>query len=457
MYTHAYVDLMFAWGYARLGDVETARQLTAEAERLLRPTGDRAHAWLLDALEYRIGQAIAGQPHQGSLPSTLLEALDRIDEERSWAPSFRYVVDRARSLFEILEPDDLIDVYVQHFQNLSEPAEAVCRLLTGPSTENLEARFLDLQAKADTSLAAPHRRQFYFTALRCPRAIEAEVARHLIPAATGASAQLIQDLLPLASAASRTSEPLPGPWAPAKAGEALQSALSLFNSAVELAGRVRRADLVREQLDLFLGFQADLTASARSGPGIETAVRELGKALIRCDLGREATALLDRVSEEWTAEYRATADPAALQTCLALAGLDNWCERWERANRVLETARSEIHRLDKPAPRVQVTCAFLDAISHGPWAETITNLRAIIGDLQWVPNSFTTATHFSRLHLQVAERTVLAIASPNFGPPADVLRAMPPAEIASRREALAEVRGRLVEWSHPYWRSATKS
>src|SRR6187402_3520094 len=103
MSTQAYVDLMFAWGHARLGDAETARRLVAEAERWLRRTGDRAHTWLLDAFIYRIEQAITNRPHQGLLPPELLDSLERIDEDRR-GMSCRYVVDRMRQSSRILEP-----------------------------------------------------------------------------------------------------------------------------------------------------------------------------------------------------------------------------------------------------------------------------------------------------------------------------------------------------------------
>jgi hypothetical protein len=63
MSTRAYVDLMFAWGHARLGDAETARQFVNSAKDLLHtePTPGSSHrraniarAWLLDAFAYRI-------------------------------------------------------------------------------------------------------------------------------------------------------------------------------------------------------------------------------------------------------------------------------------------------------------------------------------------------------------------------------------------------------------------
>src|SRR4051812_37126717 len=117
MSTRAYVDLMFAWGHARLGDAETARQLVREAAERLHPTpeaanSDPAHAWLLDAFTFRIEEAIAARPHGGPRPAGLARRRDAIDgQNRTNQSSRRYVVDRLRQASRILEPSDEVDPY----------------------------------------------------------------------------------------------------------------------------------------------------------------------------------------------------------------------------------------------------------------------------------------------------------------------------------------------------------
>jgi hypothetical protein len=111
MSTQAYVDLMFAWGHARLGDADAARGLVAEAANVLRPSQGEAHEWLLDAFTYRVEEAIAGHAHASSLPADLTDALTRADDWRNRI-SLRYVADRMRHLSRILEPDERVDPYL---------------------------------------------------------------------------------------------------------------------------------------------------------------------------------------------------------------------------------------------------------------------------------------------------------------------------------------------------------
>ena len=68
--TPAYIDLLFAFGMARLGEVTAARGLLRQAaaaiEEVRRP---RPHTFLLQAFQYRVEQALAGRPHAGPLPT----------------------------------------------------------------------------------------------------------------------------------------------------------------------------------------------------------------------------------------------------------------------------------------------------------------------------------------------------------------------------------------------------
>src|SRR5918995_3400283 len=109
MSTGAYVDLMFAFGHARLGDEAAARQLTAAAAVTLGSANHPIHTWLFDAYRYRIEQAIAGGSHEGPLPVGLLRSYAGMDEDRASESSRRYAVDRVRQISRILERDEVID------------------------------------------------------------------------------------------------------------------------------------------------------------------------------------------------------------------------------------------------------------------------------------------------------------------------------------------------------------
>ena len=104
--THAYVDLIFAFGHARLGELTEARKLLAvAAESLKDKKKDPVHAFLFDAYFYRIEQVLEGKGHAGSLPTPLLEALEKMEKFE------RYKIERLRSKSQILEPHDKVDPY----------------------------------------------------------------------------------------------------------------------------------------------------------------------------------------------------------------------------------------------------------------------------------------------------------------------------------------------------------
>jgi len=121
MSTEVYVDLMFAWGHARLGQVEAGRCLIDRARvsrqlALTSPIERRAakvHDWLVDALLYRIKQATTGLAHDGPLPRGLVEELPEIrksmkDRDRDT----RYAIDIVRYVSRILEPSERVDPYL---------------------------------------------------------------------------------------------------------------------------------------------------------------------------------------------------------------------------------------------------------------------------------------------------------------------------------------------------------
>jgi hypothetical protein len=66
--TSAYIDLMFAFGLAKLGETDACLRLRERATSELVGDGE-AHEFLLQAFDYRIRRALEGQPHAGPLPA----------------------------------------------------------------------------------------------------------------------------------------------------------------------------------------------------------------------------------------------------------------------------------------------------------------------------------------------------------------------------------------------------
>ena len=100
-----YIDLIFAFAFARLGESSQANELLLSAEKNLRKKANPVHGWLFKAYQYRIKSAMDGQNTSGSLPASLLSDLQKIDRFD------RYKIDRLRQHSNILEPHEKLDPY----------------------------------------------------------------------------------------------------------------------------------------------------------------------------------------------------------------------------------------------------------------------------------------------------------------------------------------------------------
>src|SRR5262249_54724539 len=108
-----YVDLVFSFGLARLGETDASRELLVRAQGVLGQADD-VHQFLLGAFQHRISQALEGKPHAGPLPDEHLEYLGKMERMP------RYVVDRLRQHSRILEPNQRIDPYRHWSMRMSE-------------------------------------------------------------------------------------------------------------------------------------------------------------------------------------------------------------------------------------------------------------------------------------------------------------------------------------------------
>lgn len=119
--TAAYLDMMFAYGMARLGEVRRSAALAEAARSILEalPADDPsgiAGRFLARAFQFRIGQAVAGQSPTAQLQPVLLDELNDLDRKSEGransTPGMAYfVINRMRELSRILEPFDQIDLY----------------------------------------------------------------------------------------------------------------------------------------------------------------------------------------------------------------------------------------------------------------------------------------------------------------------------------------------------------
>ena len=119
--TTAYVDLIFAFGLARIGAEGESRKLHQIAAASLADT-DAAHQFLLAGHSWRVEEARAGRPHAGRLPEPMYQYLAGIGTH------LRYVVDRYRKHSRILEPDGGVNPYRHWLSKSSEFERQIAQL-----------------------------------------------------------------------------------------------------------------------------------------------------------------------------------------------------------------------------------------------------------------------------------------------------------------------------------------
>jgi hypothetical protein len=123
--TEAYIDLMFAYGLARLGAGLRASTLVQSADATLKDQ-DPVHRLLLEAFVFRIERARVGQWLE-KFPSSWYQAIDEFVSANAVERSNRYLIDRLREKSRILEPVDKVDPY-HYWKTTLPPAPNVSEL-----------------------------------------------------------------------------------------------------------------------------------------------------------------------------------------------------------------------------------------------------------------------------------------------------------------------------------------
>ena len=171
--TKAYIDLMFGFGLARLGEHDTYRELLDRAREQLNGVGE-AHAFLFNAFEYRIRQALEGRAPTGSLPDEQMEYLEHMERGE------RYAVDRLRDRSRILEPDTKLDPYRHWTATLNDLDRSLAALADTFDRKEVAERVAQLLKGLSKSAAANESRaKILIKSLEiAPRVSEDFAARH---------------------------------------------------------------------------------------------------------------------------------------------------------------------------------------------------------------------------------------------------------------------------------------
>jgi hypothetical protein len=410
-----YVDLMFAFGLAKLGEVTTARDLMKNAQaKLLEPVGpkdrpDPAHEFLFKAFYWRIENALQGKPHAGPLPPELMARLETIDADRNNQASKRYVVDRMRQQSWILEPQEKLDPYAPWKKHGNDLQKTLADLTNVKDGGQLETEIKKLVKQNPT----PADRLLVYSAA-------VPLAPRIGEAFAVALVQQVPAVLDAAHKATGTPETL---------AQLRATQTQLLERSLFLAAHYDRTELVQTLFGRFLDF-----VKARSGTEMYDAINQIARECLRSlrklglknEIERFLAQMTDLIVQgKSLPALQAAAGPTwpdVLRSLLHLAEGYLFFGAFQQAKPFLDAARATIlenpkagkDKGVKPPQLATLVQTYVTALGQGPVDEALGRIEELFQRLEKMPNTYTTASHFSRLHLNIVEDVVRALVSDNM-------------------------------------------
>lgn len=364
--TGAYVSLVIAYGFARLGRVERAHQLRqAAAERL--DLEDPIHGFLFRAYSARVDQALEGAPPETPLPAAVVGML------ASLRSMDRFKVDRLREASSILEPQQRIDATRGFLRASSAPGGdeiATLRLMSG---DELGARVDELLATAVSETTATAERVRLMDGLM-----------DVLPMLPGARA--LPPLLTIVAATSAISPP--------------QRAL-LLEEALMVAGYFGRDELAGEIAGVLAGLVAHLgpAEAAELAPELGRGLRNLR----RFGLHAQARELVDALSAVVLGEDVRGLE-ARLHVAAGLAALGDFAQ----AEPIIAGTQAALPSWEiKPIERMRLIRALAQAWSQCPREPALAGLSRLSAELAGVTDMLSTNSHFCLSIVAFMEALVL--------------------------------------------------
>jgi hypothetical protein len=424
-----YIDLLFAFGLARLGEADASRRLLRRAEANLK-TRDDVHQCLLAGFKYRIEQALAGKPHGGPLPDGQLELLEMLGKEPRSVDGVdpRYAVDRMRNVSRVLEPEQQINpyrhVYAHGGGDLSLELAKLPDLIDG---KEVGTRIRQLLAKPPKGAAGPDARaEILRVGLDQAPRVDEEFARELL------------DLVPPAFDALAKNED----------SARVMVEAGLLEKALFVAAHFNRVEHTPQLVNRFERLLESRRGAAATKE-VETLASQCFRGLRKLGMRDEIDRLLTQMADViLRGKPLSSLDdrkdrPEALGALLHVAGGWLYFGRDERAEPVLKAARAALFA-DAPAGSGQqltgLACAYATALGQAPVEEAKRRLGEVFDKVTGVRDTFTTNSHYSQSQLKVAEAVVRAVVSEDFTIGSQARRWLDDDEFLVRRRIHRELR-----------------
>jgi hypothetical protein len=387
----AYIDLIFGFGLARLGEVDTARQMEARATAAL--SKDDVHQFLLGAYGYRIKQALEGKPHGGPLPAEQVAELAKMDRMP------RYVVDRLRQHSKILEPNERIDPYRYWGGRISELDRTLAELVDLSDKQEIAKRILALLK--EQSKGAKHKEntaRILRSALDLAPRVSEDFAKDMLERVTGA-----YDALP---------EPTDQP--------SLMDQAMFLEKALGVAAHFDRHEYVtplvarfQKMLQSQKGERAVQAMEGLAGSCFK-GLRKLG---MREEIGHILTQMAGVVLEgqELRSLEASKTPPAALRALLHVAAGWYYFGKDREADPVIAAVRQVLFKEDLSCKeKTSLACTYAGTVGQAPVEAAQKRLEELFQKLTGIRDTYTTNTYYSLSQLDVIEGVVLAVVSDDF-------------------------------------------
>jgi hypothetical protein len=423
-----YVDLLFAFGMARLGETDACRQLMRRARAILADK-DEAHAFLLESFEYRITQALEGKPHTGPLPPKLMERLGGM------VALPRYVADRLRKHSRILEPEREVDPYSSWAARISDFDRALVELVELADRTQIPPRVQQLLKEAPKEAAGIEAR--------------ARILRAALEVAPRVGEEFANDML---------NRALPAYDALAAAGEEsedgglaiLEQQAKFLEKALFTAAHFGRGEPIARLVSRF----QKMLRTQRGPQAVEfierlagQCFRSLRKLGMRDEIDRLLTQMADVVLEGKPLDALVKKinfkedSPAPLKALLHVASSWYYFGRDHQADPVLQAVRAVLFKAAYPPLKQRdLACEYARTVGQATVEVAKARLEEIFRELRGVKDSFTSSSHFSVCQLDVIESVVLAIVSDDFTQGTQARRWLDDDEFLVRRRIHDDVR-----------------
>jgi hypothetical protein len=419
--TEAYVDLIFSFGLARLGEADASQELADRARKALAEE-DEVHNLLLEIFEYRINQALQGNPHTGPLPQVLL------DKQKTLKDNGAYIVDRLRRHSRIIDPEQRIDPYRRRLAH----------------TRELDRQLAELDDMRDRNeLASRLRKLLHHYPKESDVLTRAQVLRVGLDVAPRVGEEFAQEML---AQVVPVNDALPEPQDPNQ----LEERGRLLERALFTAGHFDRIDSIHPLVGRFQrllqtqhgGAAADALAALAG-----QCFRGLRKLGMKDEIDRLLTQMAELVLE---GRDLGRVDAAGMAALLLVAGEWYFFGRDVQAEPVLQAARTMLLReeLDqreeyksiRPRLRNKLAVAYARAVGQAPVPVAQKRLEELFRSVKWILDSFTSSKYFSVAQLDVVEAVVLAVVSDDFTTGAQGRRWLDEDEFLVRRRIHADVK-----------------